>query len=59
MVVEDAPAGLAAAKAAGTRAVAVMTTHDAATLSEADLTVPVVGLLGICAEGGQLVVTLR
>lgn len=36
VVLEDAPAGVAAARAAGMRVVAVRTTHDDAALSEAD-----------------------
>ena len=37
LVVEDAPAGVAAGKAAGMRVVAVTTTHTAESLSEADV----------------------
>lgn len=40
VVVEDAPAGLAAARAAGMRAVAVLTTHSPAGLAGADLIAP-------------------
>jgi mannitol-1-/sugar-/sorbitol-6-phosphatase len=36
IVIEDAPAGVAAGKAAGMRVVAVLTTHDAARLADAD-----------------------
>ncbi len=36
LVVEDAPAGVAAGKAAGCRVMAVLTTHPAATLAAAD-----------------------
>ena len=39
VVIEDAPAGIDAAKAAGMRAVAVTTTHRAADLAAADLVV--------------------
>ena len=39
VVIEDAPAGLQAAKAAGMRAIGVTTTHPAAALSDADLVV--------------------
>jgi mannitol-1-/sugar-/sorbitol-6-phosphatase len=40
VVVEDAPAGAAAARAAGMRLVALTTTHTAAQLEPADLVVP-------------------
>jgi mannitol-1-/sugar-/sorbitol-6-phosphatase len=40
LVVEDAPVGLAAARAAGMRALAVATTHSAPDLSSADLIAP-------------------
>lgn len=40
LVVEDAPTGLAAARAAGMRTVAVLTTHNAADLAGADLIAP-------------------
>jgi HAD superfamily hydrolase (TIGR01509 family) len=39
VVIEDAPAGLAAAKAAGMRAIGVTTTHPAPDLNDADLVV--------------------
>jgi sugar-phosphatase len=39
LVVEDAPAGIAAARAAGARTVAVATTHEPEELAEADLVV--------------------
>jgi sugar-phosphatase len=40
VVVEDAPAGVAAGRAAGARVVAVTTTHPAEALRDADLVVP-------------------
>jgi sugar-phosphatase len=39
IVIEDAPAGLQAAKAGGMRAIGVTTTHPAADLGDADLVV--------------------
>jgi mannitol-1-/sugar-/sorbitol-6-phosphatase len=39
LVVEDAPAGIAAARAAGARTVGVATTHEPEELAEADLVV--------------------
>ena len=40
VVVEDAPAGVAAGRAAGARVVGVTTTHPADALQDADLVVP-------------------
>lgn len=45
VVVEDAPAGVAAGKAAGMRVVAVATTHTSAELDAADLIVSGIGAL--------------
>lgn len=39
LVVEDAPAGVGAGRAAGAQVLALMTTHDAAELADADLVV--------------------
>jgi sugar-phosphatase len=47
VVVEDSPAGVAAAHAAGMRAVAVLTTHGPAALAAAALTVREVGCLRV------------
>jgi mannitol-1-/sugar-/sorbitol-6-phosphatase len=57
VVVEDAPAGVAAAHAAGMRAVAVRTTHDPDALSAADAIVPAIGALRISGELGRLVIS--
>lgn len=55
VVIEDAPTGLRSARAAGMRAIAVTTTHDAADLSEA--TEVVDALTALTAEaGGALVI---
>jgi len=48
-VVEDSPAGAAAARAAGMRLVAVTTTHDQEALQPADLVIT--GLERLCVEG--------
>ena len=40
VVVEDAPVGIAAGKAAGMRVVAIMTTHHASALRQADVVLP-------------------
>jgi sugar-phosphatase len=48
LVIEDAPAGVAAARAAGMRVLAVTTTHDAAELADADLVAP--SLEGVSAH---------
>ena len=55
LVFEDAPAGLAAARAAGAFTVAVTTTHTAAEL-DADLVVPDLSVLRIERAGDSLVV---
>ncbi len=47
VVFEDSPAGLAAARAAGMRVVAVTTTHPAETLKDADLIVPRLDALSV------------
>jgi len=58
LVFEDAPAGLAAARAAGAATVAVTTTHRAAEL-DADLVVPDLSALRIERDGDALVVATR
>ena len=47
VVIEDAPAGVAAARAAGMRCVALTTTHEAAALAGADLIVPTLAALRV------------
>lgn len=39
LVIEDAPAGVSAGRAAGAQVLAVTTTHDAAELTDADVVV--------------------
>ncbi|MGH3415509.1 MAG: HAD-IA family hydrolase [Actinocrinis sp.] len=59
LVFEDAPAGLAAARGAGARTVAVATTHAAGEL-DADLVVPDLSALRIeKGDDGAIVVTTR
>jgi sugar-phosphatase len=55
LVFEDAPAGLAAARAAGASTVAMTTTHTADQL-EADLIVPDLTAIHITQDGGQITV---
>jgi sugar-phosphatase len=50
LVVEDAPAGLAAAHAAGMRALAIATTHPPAALGDADLIVPALSAVTVAVE---------
>ncbi|MGC1784118.1 MAG: HAD-IA family hydrolase [Acidobacteriaceae bacterium] len=50
VVIEDAPAGVAAGKAAGCKVLAVLTTHPAETLMDADWRVPT--LAGVRAGNG-------
>ena len=52
VVVEDAPAGVAAGRAAGTRVVAVTTTHPPEALRDADLVVPDLRGLQAALDGG-------
>lgn len=62
VVVEDAPAGIAAARAAGMRVVAVTTTHPHAELKEADVTAQRLRDIQISTNptgpGGRLVVRI-
>ena len=57
VVIEDAPAGIAAAHAAGMRAIAVATTHDQQALGQADMIVPELASVAVIVEGGRLRVT--
>lgn len=50
MAIEDAPAGVAAAKAAGCRTVAVLTTHEPEVLMEADWRVPTLESMKVIAD---------
>lgn len=50
LVVEDAPAGVAAAHAAGMRALAVATTHPPAALGDADLIAPALSAVTVRVE---------
>ena len=59
VVVEDSPAGVAAAHAAGMRAIAVLTTHDRAALAGAELIVPGIDSLHIAAQSPRLVISAR
>ena len=53
VVVEDAPAGAAAARAAGMRLVAVTTSYPAAEFADADLVVPDLAVLALRVEPGE------
>ena len=57
VVVEDAPAGLAAAHAAGMRTIAVLTTHTAAALTTAALIVPRIASLDVRQRRDWLAIT--
>jgi mannitol-1-/sugar-/sorbitol-6-phosphatase len=59
LVVEDAPAGLEAAAAAGMSTLAVATTHEASELRPAEAVVPNLSAVSLGAVEGDLVVTLR
>jgi sugar-phosphatase len=60
IVVEDAPAGLAAARAAGMRSIGVVGTCDEAALAQATVTIPLLGALRVVAgdAGGMLTIQL-
>lgn len=57
VVLEDAPAGLAAAEAAGMRSIAVVTTHRREDL-KATVVIPDLSSVGVRREGGDLLLTL-
>jgi sugar-phosphatase len=59
LVVEDAPAGLAAGRAAGARTLAVTTSHDAGELTAADATVADLSQVTVEVAPDRLVVTTR
>jgi mannitol-1-/sugar-/sorbitol-6-phosphatase len=59
LVVEDAPAGAAAARAAGMRLLGLATTHTAAELEPADLIVPDLTHVTVRLVGDKLEVSLR
>ncbi len=54
VVVEDAPAGIEAAKAAGMLVIAVATTHDPADLRSADVVAPAIANIEVTAQGSRL-----
>ena len=56
LVIEDAPAGVEAAKAAGARVIAVATTNQAQTLAEADAIAPALVSIKISANPDGLLV---
>ncbi len=58
IVVEDAPVGVAAAKAAGMRVIAIASTHLAEELRDADATLEDLGQLGVVADAASIVLHL-
>lgn len=58
LVVEDAPAGIQAGKAAGMRVLAVETTHSSDDLQAADFVVPDLSHVRLAVQGDRFVVTL-
>ena len=54
VVIEDAPAGIRAGKAAGMRVIAVASTHAAEVLGEADVVVPQLAALAFTITGGTI-----
>jgi sugar-phosphatase len=59
VVVEDAPAGAAAARAAGMGLLALTTTHDAAAMAGADLVVPTLAEVEVAVREGELLISPR
>ena len=59
LVIEDAPAGIAAAKAAGATVLGVTTTHEAADLHEADHVTGSLSDVRAAMDGEQLLVSWR
>jgi sugar-phosphatase len=59
VVVEDAPAGAEAARAAGAKLVALTTTHDAAAMAGADLVVPTLAAVAVALRDGAIVIAPR
>ena len=50
VAVEDSPPGIAAARAAGMRVIALLTTHQARELAQADIRLPALTHIGISSE---------
>lgn len=59
LVIEDAPAGLTAGRAARARTVAVVTSHNSDELAEADFVVHDLTAIEVQVHGDSLTVTLR
>jgi sugar-phosphatase len=59
VVVEDAPAGLAAARAAGMRSIGVVGTCDAAALAQATITIPRLAALRVVTGDAGGVLTIQ
>ncbi|MGH9529690.1 MAG: HAD-IA family hydrolase [Terriglobales bacterium] len=58
LVIEDAPAGIAAAHAAGMKVAALMTTYPESALQEADAIVPALSDVSVSISDGGLTVTV-
>lgn len=58
LVVEDAPAGISAGRAAGARVLAVMTSHDAAELADADVVVADLSCVSVEVTNGGVIVVM-
>jgi sugar-phosphatase len=59
VVFEDAPAGIAAGRAAGARVIALTTTHAAADLTQADAIIPDFTGIHVLQDHGRFVLTTR
>lgn len=59
VAVEDAPAGVRAARGAGMKVIALSTTHDVRDLTEADVVIGALGQIDVVAAGDRLEVRTR
>jgi sugar-phosphatase len=59
VAIEDAPAGVAAARAAGIRTIAVTSTHSAAALADADVVVDRLSRILVRQHDGRLLLTVH
>jgi sugar-phosphatase len=57
VVIEDAPAGIQSARAAGARVIAIASTHPPAALARADAVVPRLTALRITLDGDALTIS--
>jgi beta-phosphoglucomutase-like phosphatase (HAD superfamily) len=54
LVIEDAPAGIKSAHAAGMKVIALASTYPASALGEADLVIPQLQRVQVSLDGGRM-----